>query len=101
GDVIVIPSGALNLIYVTGRVKKAGSYRVGEGEKLTAYGAILQSGGLDHFADKGGIHILRSMPDGTKAKLPCSIKDVEKGRRPDIILQANDIVVVPEKWFSW
>lgn len=101
GDVIVIPSGTMNLIYVTGRVKKAGSYRVNEGEKLTAYGAILQSGGFDHFADKGGVHILRSMPDGTKAKLPCSVKDVEKGRRPDIILQANDIVVVPEKWFSW
>ena len=91
----------MNLIYVTGRVKKSGSYRVNEGEKLTAYGAILQSGGFDHFADKGGVHILRSMPDGTKAKLPCSVKDVEKGRRPDIVLQANDIVVVPEKWFSW
>ncbi len=100
GDVIVIPSGTMNLIYVTGRVKKSGSYRVNEGEKLTAYGAILQSGGFDHFADKSGVHILRSMPDGTKAKLPCSIKDVEKGRRPDIVLQANDIVVVPEKWFS-
>lgn len=101
GDVIVIPSGTMNLIYVTGRVKKAGSYQVKEGEKLTAYGAILQSGGFDHFASKGEVHILRSMPDGTKAKLPCSVKDVEKGRRPDIVLQPNDIVVVPEKWFSW
>ena len=101
GDVVVIPSGAMNLIYVTGRVKKAGSYRVNDGEKLTAYGAILQSGGFDHFASKNEVHILRSMPDGTKAKLPCSVKDVEKGRRPDIVLQPNDIVVVPEKWFSW
>lgn len=101
GDVVVIPSGPMNLIYVTGRVKKAGSYRVNDGEKLTAYGAILQSGGFDHFASKNEVHILRSMPDGTKAKLPCSVKDVEKGRRPDIVLQPNDIVVVPEKWFSW
>lgn len=101
GDVVVIPSGTMNLIYVTGRVKKAGSYRINDGEKLTAYGAILQSGGFDHFASKNEVHILRSMPDGTKAKLPCSVKDVEKGRRPDIVLQPNDIVVVPEKWFSW
>ncbi len=101
GDVLVIPSGAMNLVYVTGRVRKAGSYKLNEGEKLTAYGAILQSGGFNHFADKDGVHILRSMPDGTKAKLPASIKDIEKGRRPDIVLQANDIVVVPEKWFSW
>ena len=101
GDVIVIPSGSLNLVYVTGRVKKPGSYRIGENEKLTVYGAILQSGGFDHFANTGSVHVLRAMPDGTKAKLPVSIKDVQKGRRPDVILQPNDIVVVPEKWFSW
>lgn len=101
GDVVVIPSGSVNLIYVTGRVKKAGSYRVGDGEKLTAYGAILQSGGLDHFADKKRVHILRSMPDGTKARLPMNVVEIEKGKRPDVVLQSNDIVVVPEKWFAW
>lgn len=101
GDVIVLPSGSVNLIYVTGKVKKAGSYRVGDGEKLTAYGAILQSGGFDHFAAKKNVHVLRSMPDGTKAKLPMNIVDIEKGKRPDVVLQPNDIVVVPEKWFSW
>lgn len=101
GDVVVVPSGSVNLIYVTGRVKKSGSYRVGEGEKLTAYGSILQSGGLDHFADKKKVHVLRSMPDGTKARLPMNIADIEKGKRPDVVLQPNDIVVVPEKWFAW
>jgi polysaccharide biosynthesis/export protein len=101
GDVVVVPSGSANLVYVTGRVKKPGSYRIGDNEKLTVYGAILQSGGFDHFANEGSVHVLRAMPDGTKAKLPVSIKDVQKGRRPDVILQPNDIVVVPEKWFSW
>jgi protein involved in polysaccharide export with SLBB domain len=101
GDVVVVPAGSTNLVYVTGRVKKPGSYRVGDGEKLTGYGAILQSGGFDHFADRKDVHILRSMPDGTKAKLPLNVRDLEKGRRPDVILQPNDIVVVPEKWFSW
>jgi len=101
GDVIIIPSGSVNLIYVTGRVKKAGSYKVGDGEKLTAYGAILQSGGFDHFAAKSKVHILRAMPDGTKAKLPMNISDIEKGKRPDVVLQPNDIVVVPEKFWAW
>lgn len=101
GDVVIIPSGSLNLVYVTGRVKKSGSYKIGENEKLTVYGAILQSGGFDHFAAKSKVHVLRSMPDGTKAKLPVSIDDVMKGKRPDVILQPNDIIVVPEKWFSW
>ena len=101
GDVIVLPSGSLNLVYVTGRVKRPGSYRITEGEKLTVYGAVLQSGGFDHFAKLSGTHILRAMPDGTKARIPVDLKEVEKGRKPDVILQPNDIVVVPEKWFSW
>ena len=101
GDVVVLPSGSLNLVYVTGRVKKAGSYRITEGEKLTVYGAVLQSGGFDHFASLSRIHILRAMPDGTKAKIPVDIKEVQRGRKPDVILQPNDIVVVPERWFSW
>ncbi len=101
GDVVVLPSGSLNLVYVTGRVKRPGSYRITEGEKLTVYGAVLQSGGFDHFASLSRIHILRAMPDGTKAKIPVDIKEVQRGRKPDVILQPNDIVVVPEKWFSW
>lgn len=101
GDVIVLPSGSLNLVYVTGRVKRPGSYRISEGEKLTVYGVVLQSGGFDHFASLSRIHILRAMPDGTKAKIPVDIKEVQKGRKPDVILQPNDIVVIPEKWFSW
>jgi polysaccharide biosynthesis/export protein len=101
GDVIVLPSGSLNLVYVTGRIKRPGSYRITEGEKLTVYGAVLQSGGFDHFASLSNTHILRAMPDGTKAKIPINIKEVQRGRKPDIILQPNDIIVVPEKWFSW
>ena len=73
----------MNLVYVTGRVVKPGSYRIGDNEKLTVYGAILQSGGFDHFASTGNVHVLRAMPDGTKAKLPVSIK----GRRKKAAVQ--------------
>jgi protein involved in polysaccharide export with SLBB domain len=101
GDVIVVPPGSLSLVYVTGRVRKPGSYKLGENEKLTVYGLILQSGGFSPFANEKGVHVLRGLPDGGKAKIPVNIKDVKKGRRPDIIVQPGDIVVVPEKWFSW
>jgi len=47
------------------------------------------------------VHVLRTMPDGTKRKIPDNIIEVQKGQRQDVILQTNDIVVVPEKWFSF
>ena len=41
------------------------------------------------------------MPDGTKAKLPVDVKAIKAGKRPDVLLQSNDIIVVPEKFFSF
>ena len=101
GDVIIVPPGQSNLIYVTGNVKRQGSYHLSPGEKLSAYGAILQSGGFSHFAKESGVYVLRAMPDGTKARLPVDVKAIKSGRRPDVLLQSNDIIVVPEKFFSF
>ncbi len=101
GDVITIPVGTANLIYVTGNVKRQGSYKLVQGERLTAYGAILQSGGFAKFADLKHVHVLRALPDGTKAKLSVNVVGIQKGQAADVVLQSSDIVVVPEKWFSF
>lgn len=100
GDVVTIPVGQSNLIYVTGNVKRQGSYHLTPGERLSAYGAILQSGGFARFANLKRVHVLRAMPDGTKAKLPVDVVSIQRGQSPDVLLQSSDIVVVPEKWFS-
>jgi hypothetical protein len=41
------------------------------------------------------------MPDGTKAKLPVNVVAIQRGEQPDVPLQSNDIIVVPEKFFSF
>lgn len=101
GDVVTIPAESPNLVYVMGNVKTQGSIHLGGEERLTAYGAILQSGGFARFADLKNTHVLRAMPDGTKAKLPVNVNAIQRGQVPDLVLQPNDIIVVPEKWFSW
>ncbi len=101
GDVITIPTGPLSLIYITGNVKRQGSFALKEGERLSAYAAILKAGGLARFANEKTVHVLRAMPDGTKRKIPVNLSDLKKGKRPDVILEPNDVIVVPEKWFSF
>jgi protein involved in polysaccharide export with SLBB domain len=101
GDVIMVPAGPANLVYVTGNVMHQGSFPLKQGERLSAYAAILQNGGFARFADQKRVYILRALPDGTKAKLPVDIGAIKKGQRPDVQVQSNDIIVVPEKWFSW
>ncbi|MEP6667598.1 MAG: SLBB domain-containing protein [Chthoniobacter sp.] len=101
GDVITIPAGPANLVYITGNVQHQGSFPLKQGERISAYAAILQNGGFARFADQKSVYVLRALPDGTKAKLPVDISAIKRGQRPDVQLQSNDILVVPEKWFSW
>ena len=101
GDVVTIPTGPANLVYITGNVGHQGSFPLKKGERMTAYGAILQNGGFARFADQRRVYILRALPDGTKAKLPVDVVAIKSGQRPDVLLQVNDILVVPEKFWSF
>ena len=101
GDVVTIPGGAPNVVFLTGNVKAQGSFLLKPGDKLSAYSAILERGGFAHFADEKKVFILRATPDGTKVKIPVNVAAIKKGGAPDIPLQGNDIIVVPEKFFSF
>ncbi|MEI8340015.1 MAG: SLBB domain-containing protein [Verrucomicrobiota bacterium] len=101
GDVVVVPGGTANTIFVTGNVKRQGAQVLKLGEKLNAYDSILQSGGFARFADIKKVYVLRASPDGTKIKIPVNIAAIQKGQAPDVPLLSNDIVVVPEKFFSF
>jgi protein involved in polysaccharide export with SLBB domain len=101
GDLIIVPATSANVIFVTGKVERPGSIPLKPGFKLTCYAAILESGGFAHFADLKKTFVLRAAPDGTKIKIPVNILSIQHGRAPDLPLEGNDIIVVPEKFFSF
>jgi len=101
GDVIMVPAGTANEVWVTGKVRRQGVQRLNPGEKLTVYVAILNAGGFARFADLKKTYILREMPDGTKTKIPVNIKEIQKGDQTDLPVVGNDIIVIPEKFFSF
>jgi protein involved in polysaccharide export with SLBB domain len=101
GDVLMVPAGSANVIFVTGRVERPGSLPLRPGDKLSAYAAILECGGFSRFADLKKVYVLRASPDGTKVKIPVNILAIEHGHAADIPLQGDDIIIVPEKFFSF
>lgn len=101
GDVVTIPAGGANDVWITGRVRQQGVQKVKPDEKLTVYVAILNAGGFSRFADMKKVYILREMPDGSKTKIPVNVKEIKTGEAPDVPLVGNDIVVVPERFFSF
>lgn len=89
-------------VYLSGNVKKPGPYEIkGEEGELTVMQALMHSGGYARFSDLSGIYVLREMGNGIRNRIPVNMKKVQKGIIPDLILKDNDVIVVPEKFFSF
>lgn len=99
GDIIVLPTSPT--VYVTGNVATPGMLKIEDDEPLTVYTAILRSGGFARFANRKKVYVVRNKGEGNTEKIEVNIARVQSGRASDIELKARDIVVVPERWFSW
>ena len=97
GDVINVVPKVTYVIYITGEVRSPGSFELRE--PITLFKAISLAGGLGERAAAGKIQILRARPDGTQERTRVNLDDIKNGKAPDILLLANDIVVVPQTFF--
>lgn len=96
GDSVVAPLA--DAVYVNGEVKAAGAVKYTN--DLTVLKAITQVGGLTPLAAGGRVDILR----GNAEKKERIRVDVDKmmrspGENPDVRLQPNDIIFVPQRLF--
>ncbi len=100
GDIVMVPAFA-NVVYVTGNVMNPNTLKLLPDDELTAYSAILRCGGFSRFANRKKVYVLRDRGNGAKQKIPVSIKELQDGKGSDVVLEPKDIVVVPEKFFSF
>ena len=64
--------------------------------RLSAYEAILESGGILNTGDRTKVTVSRLRADGTRQLVPINIAAIEKGKAPDnYFLGAGDLVIVP------
>ena len=94
-DLITISSQAF--FYISGEVKKPGSYPLTAG--LTVLNAVSLGGGLSKFGSAGKVEIIRKNGSGKPERIKVDLKDIEKGKEPDIPLIAGDIVKVGKRIF--
>lgn len=103
GDIIYIPSSdlitdATKTVYVFGAVQNPGIFPI-ERRNFTALNAVLAAGGFTNFASKNRVRLIRRIGDHREEKL-IRLGDVMRGQRDkDVLVQANDILVVPEGLF--
>jgi polysaccharide biosynthesis/export protein len=92
----IISVSKADIVSVTGRgVTKPAGYVLEDRDNVTVFQALAMAEGLTANAAKHDARIIRQNPDGSKLEIPVDIDRVTKGKAPDPVLTANDILFVP------
>jgi len=95
GDIVTATS--TQFFYVSGEVKNPGSYPITPG--LTILKAVSVAGGLTKFGSKGKVEILRKLSQSDTERIKVDLGDIEGGKKPDVPLEAEDIIKVGKRVF--
>lgn len=88
-------------IVLMGEVKKPGVYPLPFGGKMTLLQAIAGAGGFTDLASPDRVSLVRRLPDGGQTTLKIRVSDLlgGKGKQPDVPLEPNDVIMVPQVFF--
>jgi polysaccharide export outer membrane protein len=99
GDIVYVPFVEMIDVYVNGAVKEPGAYQFKRSEQVTALQAVTRAGGVTDRANEKKVQVIRRRSDGSKRIIPVNLRKVKKGKVDDLVLEKDDIVVVPESFF--
>ena len=92
GDTVIVPKAGI--VYVLGDVAHPGGYVMQNDSQLTVLQAIALAAGASKTASEKSVRLVRNI-DGISHAADLPLRDMERGRDPDVPLQANDILYVP------
>jgi polysaccharide biosynthesis/export protein len=98
-DIVSIPVDKIIQVYVTGQIREPGVLSVRRSNIPTLLRAIAQAGGFTERASKGNVAIKRVDESGKEIRIKVNVDDIMKGKKKDIQLKENDVVIVSEKFF--
>lgn len=94
GEEIRIPEAGR--VYVVGNVKKPGAYPVQDASDTTVLKLLALSEGLAPFAAKQAFIYRREASSGNKNEIPLELSKIMTRKAPDVPVQPNDILYVPD-----
>ena len=93
GDTILIPKAAI--VYMLGDVRTPGGYAMTDNQgRLSTLELLARAGGTPPTAVPSHARLIRKTSSGF-TEMPIPLSDMQKGKRPDIALEPDDIVYVP------
>lgn len=93
GDSIMVPRAGI--VYVLGDVNRSGGFILDGRQELTIEEAMALAGGSAKAAALNRVQLVRSLKDGRKEAITIALRDIYKGKAPDVSLKDGDVVYVP------
>lgn len=93
GDVIYVPKAPL--VYVYGKVRQPGGFALRR--SMSVVEAIALAGGFDDKASET-CTLTRRQASGKRVVVDLDVRDIEKGRMPNVYLREGDVLYVPESF---
>jgi polysaccharide export outer membrane protein len=94
GDIVKVTRAGV--VYVIGEVRKPGGFALKSNESISVVQALALSEGLTRTAAKANARIIRTDPkNGERKETPIDLGKILTGKAPDPMLEAKDIVFVP------
>lgn len=100
GDLIIVPKKDNKLIHILGEVNHPGPLDINEflKEKMTLVEAISRAGGFARSAAANRVRLIRVV-NGKEVVTKIKGDDILKGKEKDVVLQAGDLIIVPEAFW--
>ena len=93
-DIIHVPQAPV--VYALGEVKKPGTYALKDRSSVTVFQLISMAEGTAQNAKKKEVRIFRPVENSTRIELTVDYQAILDGKAKDVLLQPNDILIVPE-----
>jgi polysaccharide export outer membrane protein len=94
GEEIRVP--AVGRVYVVGNVKKSGAFPILDGGNTTVLKAIALSEGLLPYTNKQAFIYRTEAGTSGRNEIPIELSRIMDRKAPDVRLQANDILYIPD-----
>jgi polysaccharide biosynthesis/export protein len=92
GDTVLVPKAGI--VYVLGDVGRPGGFPMQDDSRLSLLQALTLAAGTNKTAASNSARLLRKV-NGVMEEQPLPLAAIERGKKPDLELQADDIVYVP------
>lgn len=104
-NIPIVPSDIVNVapkstvtVFCLGEVKQPGAVEFDADDRISLLSVIAKAGGLSDRASST-IRIKRRGADGKDDEIQVNFKRVVKGKDPDPVLKADDVIIVKESFF--